>query len=155
MITRRQAMSINPSSGLLTARDAGRVYAFRGLTLPAGASRECRAGYAEAEREMMAPTTKNEYAALRATLAALDKAREYHNRRSSLNVGVISGGVDMTESGKSIERLVALAEGIVSREIARGCRLAHLRSIVREYGSSRSINDTISDEEIRREATRR
>lgn len=57
MITKRTAMTINPSSPTLTAHDAGRVYAFRGLTLPAGASRECRAGYAEAEREMMAPKT--------------------------------------------------------------------------------------------------
>lgn len=55
MISKRNALTTNPSSGLLTARDAGRVYAFRGLTLPAGASRECRAGYAEAESETMAP----------------------------------------------------------------------------------------------------
>lgn len=102
----------------------------------------------------MTTTTKNEYAALRATLIELDEARTYHNRHASLNVGVISGGMDLTESGKSIERLVAKAEGIVSREIARGCRLSHLRNIVRDYGSSRSINDIISDAEISREARR-
>ena len=53
MITRRQAMTTNPSNPLLTAHDAGRVYAFRGMTCPAGVTPICLRGYYEAEQEMM------------------------------------------------------------------------------------------------------
>jgi predicted methyltransferase MtxX (methanogen marker protein 4) len=90
---------------------------------------------------------KNEYAPLRATLTRLDEVRAEHNRRSSLNTGVISGGLDMSETGDEILALIAKAEAIVSREIARGCRLSHLNALVREYGASRSIQEMIRDAE--------
>jgi hypothetical protein len=54
-ITRRQAKTTNPSSPLLTAHDAGRVLAFRGMVCPAGATPACLRGYYEAEQEMAAP----------------------------------------------------------------------------------------------------
>lgn len=49
-------MTTNPHSPLLSAHDAGRVYAFRGLTLPAGVAPICMRGYYEAEHEMMRAT---------------------------------------------------------------------------------------------------
>jgi hypothetical protein len=58
MITRRQAMTTNPGSPTLTAHDAGRVYAFRGLTCPAGATPICLRGYYEAEQEIMRAAAK-------------------------------------------------------------------------------------------------
>jgi hypothetical protein len=51
-ITKAIAETISSDSPLLTAYQAGRVAAFRGLTCPAGASADMRRGYAEAEMEM-------------------------------------------------------------------------------------------------------
>lgn len=86
---------------------------------------------------------KNEYSSLRATLNRLDEVRDLHNRRASINTGVISGGLDMSETGNEINTLISKAENIVECEISRGCRLSHLKAIVNEYGASRSIQDMI------------
>lgn len=90
---------------------------------------------------------KNEYATLRATLNRLDEVRALHNRRASLNTGVISGGLDISETRDEIKSLIARAEEIVSREIARGCRISHLKALVENYGASRAIQDMIRDAE--------
>lgn len=90
---------------------------------------------------------KNEYTTLRATLNRLDEARAIHNRRASLNTGVISGGMDMSETGDEIMALIAKAEAIVTREIARGCRVSHIKMICKQYGSSQSIRAMIRDAE--------
>ena len=86
-----------------------------------------------------------QYAELRAVLAKLDVARDYHNRRAAMNIGAISGGLDMCESARDMARLATQAEDIVRNEIARGCRISHLEAIVRNFGGSRVINDLISD----------
>jgi len=90
---------------------------------------------------------KNEYTTLRATLNKLDEVRALHNRRASLNNGVISGGIDMSDTGNVIVTLISKAELIVGREIARGCRVSHIKAICKQYGSSRSIENMIRDAE--------
>lgn len=96
----------------------------------------------------------NEYSSLRATLARLDEVRTAHNRRSSLNTGALSGGLDMRETGDEIVALVGRAEEIIAREIARGCRISHLKAIVSEYGASRSCQELIRDAELEAEYRR-
>jgi hypothetical protein len=56
-ITRTQARRINPNSPLLTAYESGRVRALRCMVEPAGASRELRQGYHDAEAEAICFTS--------------------------------------------------------------------------------------------------
>lgn len=97
---------------------------------------------------------KTNYSAIRATLQALDVVRAEYNRYSSLNNGVISGGIDLSEQSAGILRLCAEGLQQVEEAISGGCRISHLKSVVADYGSTRDIQTVIRDAEMEAEYRR-
>ena len=93
----------------------------------------------------MSSKTPTNYAAIRSTLQELDKVRARYNRIASTQIGVISGGIDLSEDRAEIERLCKAGFDLVETAIKNSARLSHLSAVVAEYGATRGIQDLVRD----------
>jgi hypothetical protein len=91
---------------------------------------------------------KTDYTKIDELVKTLESNRTEHNRRASLQVGVISGGVDLTESGAEIERNIAELQTMIRSAVAGGCRggalLSHLSDLMGDrftYGHAVELLD--------------
>jgi predicted methyltransferase MtxX (methanogen marker protein 4) len=95
------------------------------------------------------------YATIRETLQALDVARAHYNRIASTQIGVISGGIDLSEDGREIDRLCETGFALVEAAIESGARLSHLAAVIAEYGATSGIQDLIRNAQSEAEYRRR
>ena len=89
------------------------------------------------------------YTEIRASVKRLAEARAELQKYSKLNIGVISGGFDMTDCNAEFDTALKELVSQVQKAIAGGARLSYLRDqLDGELCTTRLVNEVIDQRQL-------